>query len=489
MNPLSYENEKIPQSIERFILDLKDILGDDAELLVNRIEISGIKCALVTFEGMVSTSIITQLILRPIEEISIKRATPFALWEHIKTKLILSTDRAEAFTYGEFMRRLMSGFAFLYIDGVDGAMGFGVQGYDKRGIDEPSGESDIKGARDGFTETINTNISLIRRRVKSPTLRIEKFVIGTKSKTDVAFVYMTDKVSRSMLREIRRKLQGIELETVLTSGYIKPFLEGRSFGFFDSVGTTERPDVLCGKILEGRVAMLIDGTPFALIVPYLFTENFQTIDDYSSRPFYAFFLRIIKFFGFIIAVLLPGVYVAVATFHPEFFNEKLLLILASEEASAPLSLGAEAFIMLILYELIKEAALRLPKVIGGAVSIVGGLIIGDASVSSGLVSTPLLIAVALSVTASFVIPSLNESTTLLRFLFLLAGSFAGLFGIALAGALVLLNITAEANLGVPYFAPISPFIPRSMGDIAIRLPFKKLQSRNFNINSYKGENR
>ena len=482
-----YENRKIPSNIESFIADLTTIMGDNAGLLKNRIEISGIKCVFLSFDGMASLAIMTPLVLNPLEEIEIRRATPYELKNHIKSKLILSTDSIEAFTYGDLLRRLMSGFVFLFIDGTEGVLGYGIQGYERRMVGEPEGETDIKGGREGFTETLNTNISLIRRRMKTPDLRFERFVIGKKSKTDVAFIYLKDKTDRKMLREMRKKLSSVELETVLSSGYIRPFLESDKFGFFDTVGTTERPDVLCGKILEGRIAMLIDGSPYALIVPYLFIENFQTLDDYASRPFYAFFIRMIKIIGFFISILLPGVYVAIATFHPEFFNEKLLLILAEAESGAPLPLFAEAFIMLLLYELIKESAIRLPRAIGSAVSIIGGFIIGDAAVSSGIVSNPLLIAVALSVTASFVIPSLTESTTLLRFIFLAAGSLFGLYGIATVLSLVLFNITSEDNMGVPYFSPITPFSLRSMGDTAIRLPLKKLQKRNFNINSLREE--
>lgn len=485
MNEGYFENKRISETIEGFILDINTIMGSYSGVLINRIEVSGIRCLLLSFDGMSSLQTMTDLIIRPLQETEIRRATPYALKEHIKSELIFSNDNTECFTYGEMLLKLMSGFVFLFIDNTAGVMGYGVQGFEKRTISEPSSETALKGGREGFTEAINTNICLIRRRVKSPSLCFERMTVGKKSRTDVSLVYFSDKADKEMIKRAKEKISHTELETVLSSGYIKPFLESDNFGFFDTVGSTERPDVLCGKILEGRIAILIDGSPYALIIPYLFTENFQTIDDYSSRPFYAFFIRMIKIIGFIIAVLLPAVYVAVATYHPGFFNEKLLLILAEAEMNAPLPLYLEAFIMLLLYELIKESAIRLPKAIGGTVGIVGGLIIGDAVVSSGIVSTPLLIAVALSVTASFVIPSLTESITILRFLFLGVGAFGGLFGIAIVISLVLFNITSEDNMGVPYFAPVSPFVKRSVGDVIVRAPFKKLQKRNFNINSYK----
>lgn len=484
----NYAEMKILPSLEENLKNIRNIMGKSMDLQINEVTVTGHKCALICCEGMLSTRTITQLVLHPLFELTLPEgSTPDELKEHIDGKMLLSTDRPKPTDYGEMIRLFMSGFAILLIDGAEGALAFGVQGYDKRGISEPSGENNLKGSHEGFTEVIRTNISLIRRRMKTPTVRFDMSQLGSKSDTDICLVYMTDRVSKKMLHEVIKRLGKIELETILTSGYVQPFLEGKSTELFQSVGTTERPDVLCSKILEGRIGLLIDGTPFALIIPYLFVENFQTVDDYASKPYYATFLRWIRYIAFFVSVLLPGAYVGIALYHPEFLNGRLLLSLASEEAGAPLPLAAEAFIMLILYELIREAGLRLPKGVGGTVGIVGGLIIGDTAVSSGLVSTPLLLAVALSVTASFVIPSLNESTTALRLVFLAAGALGGLYGIALALAAAMSNLNAADNYGIPETAPVSPFSASAMGDVAIRLPFPKMQSRNFDINKLRNK--
>ncbi|MCD7891144.1 MAG: spore germination protein [Ruminococcus sp.] len=379
-----YYFSPIIPDLKRNLDEIKRISGGSSDLLVNEFVSGGIKCALLCCKGMISTSTITELILAPITKIEAKRDS-HELFSHIQNNLLLSIDRLRAENYGDLFRTLNSGFAVLIAEEMDTALCFGVQGYAVRGIDEPSGEANIMGAHEGFVEVVRTNMSLIRRRLKSPFLVMKLFVKGDKSQTDVCICYMRDRVPKKLLEEIHASLDRMELESILSTGYVCPFVEGRSFELFSSTGTTEHPDVLCSKLIEGRVALLIDGVPFAIVIPRLFCESFQTLDDYAFKPYYSTFIRWIKYGAFIISVLLPSVYVAVATYHPELLNSTLLMILTEEEANAPFFLITEAFGVLIMYEIIREAGIRLPKPAGGAVSIVSGLIIGDAAVNSGLI--------------------------------------------------------------------------------------------------------
>ena len=287
---------------------------------------------------------------------------------------------------------------------------------------------------------------------------------------------MADRVPKQLIREIKVRLDEMELESILSSGYLQPFLENRRSCLFDTVGTTQRPDVLCAKLLEGRVGLLIEGTPFALVIPKLFCESFQTMDDYCYRPAYATLVRWIKYAAFLVAILLPALYVAIALHHPELLNRTLLLILAEAEENAPISLTAEAIGVLLVYEIIREAGLRLPKAVGGAVSIVAGLIIGDAAVSSGLISTPMLTVTAIAVIAGFVVPDLAQSITLLRLAFLLTAGVLGLFGISLLGAVVLFNLCAGESFGFPITAPFAPLYRKGFRDTLTRVSFRKMQS-------------
>lgn len=467
---------------------IRDISGGTSDLLINEIEICGVRTALICCEGMHSTSTITELVLHPLMGISLPNPSPAALLNHIENRMLLSTDRTAAYNYDEFFRLLNSGFAMLAADGQDRILAFGVQGFDKRGVDEPSGENNITGSHDGFIEVIRSNMSLIRRRIKSPLLVQKLFVAGDKSQTDICVCYMSDRVPSSLVEKIMDSILDTDLESVLSTGYIQPFIEPDKKRIFNSVGRTERPDVLCSKLIEGRVAVLVDGNPFALIVPKLWSDDFQTVDDYNFKPYFATFIRWLKYSAFLISILLPSLYAAIAMYHPELLNSTLLLILAESEQNAPFSIVTETVGVLLMYEVIKEAGLRLPKAVGGAVSIVGGLIIGDAAVSSGLISTPLLTVAALSVVSGFVIPDLSQAITVLRIAFVICGGIWGIFGISLLGAAVLFNMCATGDFGYPYTAPVSPFHAKAMGDVAVRRSFRKMQNNNFTVEELNEQN-
>lgn len=474
---------RISSELDENIKEIKRLSGGSSDVLINEFVTGGIRCALLCCEGMMSSQTAAEMVLSPITGIEDMRDGS-ALFEHIRSYLLLSTDRTEAQDYDTLFRLLNSGFAVLVAEGMDTALAFGVQGYASRGVQEPSGEGNIMGSHEGFTETVRTNMSLLRRRLKSPELVMKLMVKGEKSRTDICLCYMNDRVPKELLERIERSLDRIKLESILSTGYIRPFLEKRSFELFDSTGVTERPDVLCSKLIEGRVAVLVDGVPYGIIVPRLFCESFQTLDDYAYKPYYAAFIRWLKYGSFIMAVLLPAVYAAIVMFHPELLNTTLLMLLVEAEKNAPLPILAESFIVLLMYEVIREAGVRLPKPVGGAVSIISGLIIGDAAVQSGLVSTPLLTMTALSVLSGLVVPDLNPQITALRFAFLAAGGLLGLFGISLLACAVLTNICATEDYGFPFTAPLSPFAPRGMGDTAMRLGFRKMQSRGFTVEEY-----
>lgn len=484
-----FKDFKLSGDIDENIDNIKRILKNCSDLLLNPFLISGIKCNLVCLEGMVSTSTITNLILNPLTELKLPDdVSPKEVYDYIDKRMLLTTDRGIVTDYGDLIRRLMSGFAILLVDGSDKAFGLGVQGYAVRGIDEPSSEGNIYGSHEGFTETVRTNMSLVRRRIKSPLLKFELFPVTDLSNIDVIVSYMTDRVPKKLVEKVKKQLKGMKLETVLSGGYIEPFLNNTQLSLFSGVSVTERPDVFCAKILEGRIGVMIEGTPFSLILPALFIENFQTLDDYTFRPYFTTLIRWVRYIAFIASVFLPAVYVAVVTFHPELFNHTMLIILSEAEELAPLPLMIEALIVLIFYEIIREAGVRLPKSVGGAVSIVGGLIIGDAAVSAGVISNPLLLVCAIAVTSSFVIPSLNQPVTFLRFAAVIAGGTAGLFGIALIASLMIVNICSLENAGTPVMSPVSPFTPRAMRDVMLRAGFKKMQQETVSIESLNGVN-
>ena len=304
-------------------------------------------------------------------------------------------------------------------------------------------------------------MSMIRRRIKSPTLVFEMQQLGSRSNTDICVCYISDKADPKLLENVKRRIKSIDLNTILESGYIQPYLEGEGGWFFSECGTCERPDTFAAKLYEGRIGILVDGTPFSLIVPHLFIESFQTLDDYTQKPFYAAFIRLVRVIAYLITLFLPGAYVAVASYNPEMLPSSLILNLAAAEQTAPFSLMVECLFIHFMYEILREAGIRLPRPIGHAIGVVGGLVIGDITVTAGLVGAPMVLVVALSGLCSFVVPQNYEKVVVLRFLYIFAGGIFGLYGLLLTSGAVVVKMCSLDTYGVPYMAPISPFSPKA----------------------------
>ncbi len=480
------QEKRIFSSLEKTIAKIKEIFGGSQDLNVVRITVEGVRCAVLTIEGMVAPKDLAKMLFDPIMEYKKKNAEPKDVFKFFSEEGIFSIDTKIVNLFDEACEYLCSGFALVLIHGIEHGVAYGAQGFAIRSLSESTTESNVKGAKEAFIENLRTNMSLLRRRVKNPKLRFEYLYAGKLSKTPLCMVYIDGKTPKKLQDMIKRQVKKIQLDMILTSGNVEPFISASKGSFFASISTTERPDVCASKISEGRIALLIDGVPFALVCPTLFIENFQTVDDYSEKPYYATYLRAIRFLAFLVATLLPGAYVAAATHHPEILARALLLNLITSAETTPFSLVTEMLIVIVMFEILKEAGLRLPKTIGGAVSIVGGLVIGDAAVSSGLISAPLLIIIGITATSSFVVPGLNAQMTILRFINVIMGSAFGFFGIAVTMAVILVNAGATDSFAVPYTAPISPFTVRAMRDALARISFLKMQKYSAHIESLNG---
>lgn len=488
-NEISYENfdgVRLDGNTRNNILNFRTILGNTMDLNVMTIKINGIDCAVVTIEAMVSTSAMSELIFHPLMSLNnTDRTTADEIMDFVTKESLMANERIIVYTYDDAVRLLFSGFALILIDGKDYCAAFGIQGYDKKSISEPTSENNVMGSQEAFAEVIRTNISLIRRRIKHPALRFEMSQIGKLSDTDVCIVYIQGKTDEKILSQVRKDLKKIKLDSILGSGFVKPFLERDTQRLiFSEIGYTERPDMLCANIIQGRIGILIDGTPFCLICPYMFSQNFSTIDDYSSKTFFAAFLKLIRYIAFFLATAFPGIYLAAVNYNPEMLNLRLLTNLSASEKSTTLPLFAELIIIMILLEIMREASIRLPHAVGSAMSIAGGLIIGDSAVKSGIISSPLLIIVGLTATASFVLPSLSQQTAIIRLMFVFAGGFAGFFGISVCALLLLANVCSQENSGVPFTSPIAPFRRRQTPDVTSRKSYGAMEKENTTIKDY-----
>lgn len=453
----------------------------DSDLVVKRFKINDVKAALVTYEGLSDKKLIGDVILRPILSCDSIPHKPMMQYAYVRDKVLCASEQKELFDLDELCVNVMGGSCALFIDGVPRALVLDVRGFDRRSISEPIMEITDRGSRESFIEVARINMTMIRRRLKTPTLRFETMEIGEESSTSVVMCYLADRASEDILEQVRQRLKNIRIDSVLESGYVQPFLDTKRVSFFSGVGYIERPDTMCAKLLEGRIGVIIDGAPLALVVPHLFSENFQSFDDYCNRPFYATFSRMLKYFSFFMSIILPGLYVAIGTFHPELLPESLLYDIAVSEARTPFSLAMEAFIIHIIYEILHQAGLRLPKPVGNTISVVGALVIGESAVTAGIISAPMVMVVAFTAISAFLVPTLYDASAVLRLMFILIGGFTGIFGVLIFLTVILINICSIDPYGIPYTSPFAPFDIKAMRDGVLRVGWKKLNNRVFKV--------
>lgn len=468
--------------------NLKNTFQNSADLNVHEMSLSNINAAVITIEGMVNKDILALGVIKPLFKFNFT-GTPKECFDNIKSKILYTAELVDIKTVEMLEKFIMSGFAVIAIDGYNEMIAIGIQGFSFRSVSEPESDVVQRGSKEGFVEALRINMSLIRRRIKNPKLKFETMTVGKVSKTDICLCYLTDAASKKILNKLRQRISKIDLNTVLASGYLVPFLEERGdFSFFSGVGVSERPDTVCGKISEGRIAILVDGAPSALIVPYLFVEYFQTLDDYSNRAYFATFTRWLKYIAFFISFLLPGIYVALGTFHPEMFPTLLLNKIAGSIGNTPLSLMAETILIHFVYEIMREAGLRMPQPLGYAVSIVGGLVVGETAVNSGLIGAPTLMVVAITAICSYVIPNLYAPSAILRLIFTLGGGILGIWGVSLLFCMVLVNICGKNSFDIPYTSPVSPFSAVAMRDVIVRAGWKILSKKTEKVQNLPGVN-
>lgn len=474
-------------SLERNLKNIKTMTGGSTDVIVKRGRVCGNDIAVILCEGMTSSTTLAALLYEKLNDLDGRGdIPPNDLMNHLFSAYLVAAEQLDIKNLGDLCLKMESGFAIILVDGCTGCTGIGVQGFKTRGIEQPDSENDLRGSREGFVEVIRTNMGLIRRRIKSPTLVFEMSQLGERSNTDICLCYISDKVSPKLLENVKARLKKVKLNTILESGYIQPYLEGKGGWFFSECGTCERPDSFAAKLYEGRVGILVDGTPFALVVPYLFIESFQTLDDYTQKPFYATFIRFVRLAAYFITLFLPGAYVAIASFSPELLPSALILNLAAAEQTAPFSLMVECLFIHFMYEILREAGLRLPRPIGHAIGVVGGLVIGDITVNAGLVGAPMVLVVALSGLCSFVVPAMYEKTVILRFLYIIAGGVFGLFGLSLAAGAVIVKMCSLNTYGTPYMAPISPFTPRAGRDMFVRAGWRRMAKSDVTLQGLNG---
>ena len=399
--------------------------------------------------------------------------------EMIKNVFLETSDITEMSTIGEITDAILTGSVALLLEGTAKALKIGTKGFVGRLVSEPVTEGVVRGPREGFTESLRTNTALLRRKIKTSKLKLEKFVLGQTTKTEVNIAYLEGTANPKVVAEVKNRISLIDVDSVLESAYIEEMIEDEPFTVFPQIDHSERPDKIAAGILQGQVAIFTDGTPFVLILPTMMFQFLQSSEDYYDRSIYATSIRVVRFVFLNLALLLPALYIAITTFHRELLPTPLLISITAAREGAPFPTVIEVLTMEVTFEALREAGIRLPKPVGQAVSIVGGLVIGEAAVQASMVSPITVIIVALTGISSFGIPSYSYALAIriLRFGMILLASTLGFYGVLLGLLVMQAHLVSLRSFGVPYFAPVAPFNLKDMKDSVMRVPWWAMGER------------
>lgn len=466
-------HKKFDQNVEIF----QSIYNNCSDVVFHNFNIFGkVKAMIIYIEGLSDNVGIEESVLTPLKKETATDGQPLS---ELIENAISAPKVEKVYSISDSIDSLSTGNPILLYEGGNIAYSLGLAKWEKRAMEEPEAETVIRGPREGFTESLQVGTSQLRRIIKSPALKMQSMKIGEYTKTNVLVAYVEGLADPTLVEEVQKRLNRIKVDGILESQYIEDLIEDNPYSPFPLMISTERPDVASGALLEGRVVIMTEGTPFALIVPVSFFSFLQSPDDYYQRSMIGSFTRFLRYIFLVLSLLFPSFYVAVSTFHQEMIPDSLLLSISASRESVPFPALVEVILMEVMFEALREAGIRLPKQIGSAVSIVGALVIGQAAVQAGLVSAPMIIIVASTGVASFLIPRYNAgySIRILRFpIIFLAGSL-GLLGIMMGILAIVIHLCTLRSFGEPYLAPLAPLQKQELKDVLWRAPFWKMDTR------------
>ena len=460
---------------------LSQAYGDSGDVIIRELRVGPrkIRVLLVLIDGLVDNVLIAETVMKPLARRGKDWKSPRQALQELSGGLLLNVGVRVTRTMKDLLEDVSRGGCAILIDGVDQGLSVVVPGWVQRNPGEPDTEPVVRGPKEGFVECLRTNTSIIRRRIRDPRLRIEEYQIGRISWTKVAVLYIEGVASKEVLGELRSRINKIDVDGIGESGQIEELIEDAPFSPFPTILRTERPDRVSGGLLEGRIAILTDGTPFALILPATFTMFFTTSEDYYERFLIGTVLRLLRFTSFFISLVLPGSYVALLTFHQEMLPTPLILSIAAQREGVPFPGAVETFMMELTFELLREAGTRLPRLVGSAISIIGALVLGDAAIRAGLVSPAMVVVVAFTGIASFSAPiySIATGARILRFGLIILGGTMGLFGVVAGLFGLLIHLCCLRSFGTPYLEPLAPVIWSDLKDALVRFPWWAKRTR------------
>ncbi|MCO1604605.1 spore germination protein [Desulfosporosinus nitroreducens] len=474
----------LSDNIQENLKHLQTILGTSSDIVVREFNFGyegKIEAAIIYLTGMTSSAIVNDSIIKPLMyDTRLFSSNELLVTNNIELiqKTMLSVGGVKRVSTIELLiDGCLYGDTVLLVNGSQEALVISTVGWEARSVEEPKTEGVVRGPREGFTETLGTNTALLRRKIRNPNFTFETMQIGQKTKTGVRIAYLKELVNPRLVEEVKRRLKRINTDAILESGYIEQYIEDAPFSPFQTVGNCEKPDVVAAKLLEGRVAILVDGTPMVLTIPLFFIESFQSAEDYYSRPYYASMVRSLRYLAFLITILAPAAYVALTNFHQEMIPTPLLFTMAAAKEGTPFPAVTEALGMGLIFEILREAGVRLPRPVGSAITIVGALVIGESAVSAGLIGAPMVIVVGITAISSFVVPPQADAGAILRLLFTIFAGFLGAFGMMIVLLGILIHLSSLRSFGTPYLSPLAPLSLEGLKDTFIRVPLWAMFTR------------
>ncbi|KJF28769.1 hypothetical protein TZ02_01590 [Clostridium aceticum] len=471
---------KFSRDLDKNIHILQSYLGGSDDLLIRYLEIStvpGIRAAVVFIETLINQNTLESSVLAPLTQGLGQRTVEERVYlhSHIDTLIERMLSNSSIFPIHQVkdaVEEILSGKGILLIHKYPTALSLSISKDAAREYAEPQTEKVVKGPQQGFVEDIATNISILRKKIKSPNLVVKELKLGRETRSEIRVAYINHIADPSIVEEVFRRLKRIDVDGVIGSSVIEEYISDAPTSLFQTTLYTERPDRTQAMLLEGRIAILYDGSPFIIIVPAIVSDFFNGIEDYYQVPSFANFCRFIGYLGGFVLTFLPSIYIAITTFHQEMLPTALALTIAGARAGVPFPAFVEALIMELAFEALRQAGTRLPTHIGQAVSIVGALIIGQAAVEAGLVSSAVVIVVAITAIFSFTMPYSNFSLSLrlVRFFMMALAATLGIYGIMTGALLVALHLISLRSFGVPFMIPFAPLSLQEMKDWVMRFP-------------------
>ncbi|WP_241558999.1 spore germination protein [Oceanobacillus halophilus] len=480
------QETRLTTSLDENVQTVKKVFKNDADFSTRSFHLfNNIPATSLFISSLVDKEKINRDIIQPLQE---KRSsnneesansTKKDLLQSLLNDYLYFADGEKKQDLSSLLDGLLHGKTVILLDGESQYLLLDTLKTEKRSIEQPETERVVRGPRDGFIEQMESNISLLRYRLPVPEFRVEPFEVGEKTKTKVSVCYLDNVVSDALLEEVIKRIQDISIDRILDAGYIEQFIQDNPRSPFPQVQNTERPDKAVGNILEGRVIILVDGSPFALIVPAVFNQFYQTSEDYAGRTIIMSIIRVIRFLSLIFSLTFSSLYITIVSFHPEMIPAQFVVAASSGRAGVPFPVVVEVLLMEVAMEILREATIRMPQQVGGALSIVGVLVIGEAAVSAGFVSPITVVIIALSTIGSFATPSYNAAIAfrLLKFPLIILSGFIGLLGLAVGLMFIINHMISLRSFGVPYLSPVSPWNKQGFKDSLIRAPLRWLTER------------